>query len=181
MIVGLIGHVHNIEPTLIALNVRGVVYGVQVSLHTSSLLQEGQEVHLYTSLISKEGDQSLFGFLELEERALFVRLIKISGVGPKIALAILSVYTPSEFATLLETQHTKALQKVPGVGSKLASKIMFDLEGYLPSAHQDPAYIQAVQALESLGFKSLEVQKVCADLKGLSTEEMIKEALQKLR
>ncbi|MFC3847784.1 Holliday junction branch migration protein RuvA [Helicobacter baculiformis] len=182
MIVGLVGHALSVEPTFIVLQVGGVVYGVHVDLHTSTSIQEGQEVRLHTTLVVKEDSQTLFGFLDLEARALFERLLKISGVGAKIALAILSVYGPQDFATLLAERDVKALQKVPGVGGKLGAKIIFDLEGYLFGQVQTPRNEEAVRALESLGFKSIEVLKVCASLpKELSTQEIIKQALQRLR
>ncbi|WP_104695335.1 Holliday junction branch migration protein RuvA [Helicobacter salomonis] len=183
MIVGLVGCVERIEPTFITLYVNGVVYGVHVSLRTSACLQVNQEVRLDTILVLRKDAQNLFGFLESEECTLFARLLKINGVGSRIALAILSVYSVQDFTFLLETRDLKGLQKVPGVGSKLAGKIMLDLEGYWEhSVVSNPHTAEAILALESLGFKSTQARQVCVSLpKGLDTQEIIKQALQQLR
>ncbi|WP_121022009.1 Holliday junction branch migration protein RuvA [Helicobacter vulpis] len=183
MIVGLVGNVEGIEPTFITLNVSGVIYGVHVSLRASALLQEGQEARLYTTCIFKEDAHDLYGFLQPEERALFERLLKINGVGARVALSVLSLYGAPEFGALLKAHDLRGLQKVPGVGKKLAGKIMLDLEGYLAfGIAPNPHATEAALALESLGFKSDVVHKVCAGLPaGLNTQEIIKQALQQLR
>ncbi|WP_104759183.1 Holliday junction branch migration protein RuvA [Helicobacter bizzozeronii] len=186
MIVGLVGRVSLLAPTFVELEVQGVIYGVHISLQTSQQLQESQEVFLHTTPIFREDTHLLFGFLQRSEQEIFQRLIKISGVGPKVALAILSTYDPTEFETLIQAKDLKALQKVPSVGAKLAGKIMLDLAGYFVENQPSPApsvpLIQAVLALESLGFKKNEALKVCASLPpDLSTGERIKQALKQLK
>ncbi|WP_120952121.1 Holliday junction branch migration protein RuvA [Helicobacter sp. L8] len=181
MIVGLVGRIESIEPAFITVNVSGVVYGVHVSLRASALLQVDQETRLFTTPVFKEDAHHLYGFLAPEERALFERLLKINGVGARIALSVLSLYSAQEFSALLKAHDLKGLQRVPGVGGKLAGKIMLDVEGYLNTT-PSPRSTEATLALESLGFKSALVHKVCAALPaGLNTQEIIKQALQQLR
>lgn len=185
MVVGLVGSVYLVAPTFIELEVNGVVYGVHVSLQTSQGLAVGKRVHLHTTHMVREDSQALFGFLDRPQKEMFDRLIKISGVGPKVALAILSTYDAPEFASLIQAKDIKALQRVPSVGAKLAGKIMLDLAGYFVDAQEvetsEPLQ-QAVLALESLGFKGPEAMRVCASLpKGLNSQELIKQALKKLK
>ncbi|EPZ67743.1 Holliday junction DNA helicase RuvA [Helicobacter pylori UM038] len=182
MIVGLIGVVEKISALEAHIEVQGVVYGVQVSMRTSALLQAGQKARLKILQVIKEDVHLLYGFLEESEKILFERLLKINGVGGRIALAILSSFSPNEFENIIATKEVKRLQQVPGIGKKLADKIMVDLIGFFIQDETSPARNEVFLALESLGFKSVEINKVLKTLKPhLSTETAIKEALQQLR
>ncbi|AFI05403.1 Holliday junction branch migration protein RuvA [Helicobacter cetorum] len=181
MIVGLIGVVERISALEVHLEVHGVVYRVQVSMRSSASLQVGKEVRLKILQVIKEDAHLLYGFLEESEKILFERLLKINGVGGRIALAILSSFSPNEFENIIATKEVKALQQVPGIGKKLADKIMVDLIGFFIQDEMKPAQNEVFLALESLGFKNTEISKVLKTLKpNLSTEMAIKEALQQL-
>lgn len=180
MIIGLKGIVERVEPNFIALDVRGVFYGISVSLLSSMEIKKGEEIQLLISEVIREDAYLLFGFLHKMEQEIFERLIKINGVGPKVAMAILSTFSPSNFAQMIETKNIQALQKVPGIGAKGASKIMLDLAGFFDLStqanHQN--FKEASMALEGLGFKKSDIEKVLKKVKSQDTAGMIKEALQ---
>ena len=136
LIVGLRGVVCRIEPMFIEIEAGGVIYGVQMSLNATSALRmyieaDAQKiVKIICTHIIREDAHLLFGFVEDMERQTFERLIKINGVGPKVALAILSTYTPTHFASIIANKDIDALKKVPGIGAKGAGKIMVDVAGF---------------------------------------------------
>ncbi len=187
MIVGLHGKVVYKEPTFVHVDVQGIVYEVFISLHTFSALGSA-EVSLYTTQIIREDAQLLFGFLEMQEKTLFARLIKINGVGPKVAMAICSTYTPTQFATALNNKDVKAIQKVPGIGPKSAGRILVELNGFDAEILSEPAnssaslaYTQASEALEALGFKKDKIAKALAACEGEDTASLVKGALKLLQ
>ena len=123
------------------------------------------------------------------EKQTFERLIKISGVGPKVAIAILSTYTPTHFAKIIADKDIEALKKVPGIGAKGAAKIMVDIAGFFAQllqsqeesiAPSNNLKYEASLALQSLGFKRNEIQKVLEHIEALSVSEIVKEALKRL-
>lgn len=180
MIIGLRGRIESIEQNQIALEVSGVLYGVYVSLLCALELKKGMEIQFLISEIIREDAHLLFGFTQKIEQEIFERLIKINGVGPKVAMAILSTFNPQDFAQIVESKNIQALQKVPGIGAKGASKIMVDLAGFFDftqKGEQSPAFFQASLALESLGFKKSEIDKVFKKITAQDTSEIIKEAL----
>lgn len=194
MIVGLRGVIEDLQATFLELNVGGVIYGLGVSINTSAKLSEqrnsGAMVLVYCTQIIREDSHLLFGFADRIERLSFERLIKINGVGPKVALAILSTYTPQEFAEILQNKDIAALQRVPGIGAKGAGKIMVDLAGFFDGliAQKDSPNIahnetkEAVSALESLGFKSADIASVlkAMDTQNMQVAQIVKEALKLL-
>lgn len=219
MICGLVGKVHKLEAMRAEINVGGVIYSVSISVPTSSQLRakiEGaggaggvdsaradssgcgvldsglpNEVHLLITHIIREDAQLLFGFLDALERATFERLLKINGVGPKVALAILSTFSAQNFAQIVQSKDIKLLQKVPGVGAKSAGKILLDLAGFCkeilessaPNAEtppQDDAKNEAFLALEALGYKSAEIKKALSQVSANDTQSIIKDALRLL-
>ncbi|BEG58133.1 Holliday junction DNA helicase RuvA [Helicobacter sp. NHP21005] len=185
MLVGLRGVVAHTSPTFVEIEVQGVVYGVHVGVQTSQHLQVGTHTYLHTTLIVKEDSHTLYGFLKRAEKELFERLLKVNGVGPKAALAILSVYDAPAFSMCIQNKDLKALQRVPGVGAKMAGKIMLDLAGFVASeteASKSSEVQQAILGLQSLGFKAAEAIKICNSLpKDLDAASLIKLALQKLK
>ena len=186
MIVGLNGIVEYKEPGFVHLEVNGVVYEVFVSLQTFSAL-ESSKVKLFTSHIIREDAQLLYGFLEVSEKKMFERLIKISGVGPKVAMAICSTYTPTQFATVINNKDMNGVKKVPGIGPKSAGRILVELNGFdveLVSSSDEPksqAYSQASEALEALGFKKDKISKALSACEGDDTSSLVKEALRLLQ
>ncbi|RDU71196.1 Holliday junction branch migration protein RuvA [Helicobacter brantae] len=181
MIAGIRGIVEEIGIGKVLLEARGVIYDITLSLHTSSEIKKGEEIRLWITEIIREDAYLLFGFLHKEEQRIFERLIKINGVGPKVAMAILSTYTPQNFAQIVEQKNITALQKVSGVGAKGASKIMVDLAGFfdfsLEVSGDQKAKEEAILALEGLGFKKSEIEKVMKKVSAKDTAGMIKEAL----
>lgn len=186
MIVGLRGNVEYKEPSFVHVEVSGVVYEVFISLQTFSALGSA-EVKLHTSHIIREDAQLLYGFLDIAEKRLFERLIKISGVGPKVAMAICSTYSPSQFATVISSNDMIGVKKVPGIGPKSAGRILVELNGFaeeLVSSKSEPktrAFSEASEALESLGFKKDKISKALSSCEGSDTASLVKEALKLLQ
>jgi Holliday junction DNA helicase RuvA len=116
-----------------------------------------KEVELFTTHIIREDNQSLYGFIDINEKKLFDRVIKINGVGPKVALAICSTFTPSGFAQIVSSGDINMLKRVPGIGPKGAGRILVELSGFVLDTESDgssntPSVSEAMMALESLGF-----------------------------
>ena len=187
MIVGLIGNIVYKEPSFVHIEVSGVVYEVFVSLQSFSAIRS-DEVKLFTSHIIREDAQLLYGFMELSEKKLFERLIKINGVGPKVAMAICSTYTPAQFAVVINNKDVNGVKKVPGIGPKSAGRILVELSGFdaqLASSQNEDvssSFNQASEALESLGFKKDKISDALGrcDL-GSDTASLVKEALKLLK
>ena len=149
------------------INVGGVGFEVGMShASLSDLPAVGERVLVYTYLQVRDDGMALYGFLSLEEKALFEKLITVSGVGPKVALAALSSYSPAQLADLIAAQDVAAVQRIPGVGKKTASRIILELKGSLDQgigglfSQEQPAVNQALagarEALLSMGFSSTE-------------------------
>lgn len=183
MIVGIEGTVEHKEPTVVHLNVSGLIYEVFISLQTYGALRESR-VKLHTSHIIREDAQLLFGFFDKSEKVLFERLIKISGVGPKVAQAICSTFTPSQFAQVIAANDLAQLKRVPGIGPKSAGRILVELAGFdseLTTGIAPAASGEAALALESLGFKKEQVAKALAECESGDTASMVKAALKLLQ
>lgn len=185
MIVGLNGIVKYKEPSFVHVDVSGVVYEVFISLQTFSALAN-EKIELFTSHIIREDAQLLYGFFDMSEKKLFQRLIKINGVGPKVAMAICSTYTPSQFATVINNKDMNGVKKVPGIGPKSAGRILVELNGFdaeLISSEtpQNRSHSEATEALESLGFKKDKISKVLSACSGQDTASLVKEALKLLQ
>jgi len=185
MIIGIKGIVEKKDPThLHILTNSGLIYEVFVSLHCSASVKES-EVKLYTTHIIREDAQLLYGFLDINEKRMFDTLIKINGVGPKVAMAICSTFTPQTFAQIVESKDVGMLKRVPGIGPKSAGRILVELGGFSlemagESNPASKAHNEAAMALESLGFKKEHITKVLSQCIGSDTESLIKEALKKL-
>ena len=186
MIVGIEGKVVKKEPTLIHINVQGLTYEVFVSINCSSAIID-ENVQLHTTQIIKEDSNNLYGFLDSNEKKLFDTVIKINGVGPKAAMAICSTFTPSSFAQIVETSDVAMLKRVPGIGPKGASRILVELSGFVVSGEDAKENnfgenaAAAVMALESLGFKKDQINKVLTTCTQTDTSGIVKEALKKLQ
>ena len=182
------------QPPTILLDVQGVGYELEASMSTFYNLPEcGENIILHTHLVVREDAQLLYAFHSLSERLMFRNLIKISGVGPKLALTILSGMSAEDFTRCILEEDSKALTKLPGVGKKTAERLVIELKDRLekdssialPGA---PAKIErqsnpvndAVSALISLGYKAQQASQMVRDLdvEEKSTEEIIRAALQ---
>ncbi|WP_457743504.1 Holliday junction branch migration protein RuvA [Sulfurimonas sp.] len=187
MIVGLNGKVVYKEPSFVHIDVNGVVYEVFISLHTFSSLPK-DEVSLFITHIIREDAQLLFGFADMSEKKMFTRLIKINGVGPKVAMAICSTYTPSQFATIINNKDVNGVKKVPGIGPKSAGRILVELNGFdaeilttTGTSNGSLAFSEASEALESLGFKKDKITKALSSCEATDTASLVKGALKLLQ
>ena len=178
MIAGLKGKVFKKQINSVLIDVRDIIYEVNVSINSYSSL-EG-EVFLYITEIIREDSYTLYGFTDEYEKKMFDTLIKINGVGPKVALAICSTFTPPTFASIVQTKNVSALKQVPGIGPKSGSRILVELSEFSVEGVVDNSVGDAINALEGLGFKKDAITKAIKDIKSNSTEEIIKLALKKL-
>ncbi|MBS0377380.1 MAG: Holliday junction branch migration protein RuvA [Proteobacteria bacterium] len=188
MIGSLRGRIASKVPPQLTLEVGGVGYEVEAPLSTFFHLPAvGAEVHLLTHLVVREDAHVLYGFATEEERRLFRSLIKVSGVGPKIALALLSGISVSDFHACIQSQDTAALTRVPGIGRKTAERLIVEmrdrltapeLAGQAPGGAPSPE-AEAYDALVALGYRPAEATRLlkAAGPGTQSTEELIRRAL----
>lgn len=187
-------------PFLLLEMANAFTYEVQASMHTFYQLPElGQEVMLYTQFIVREDGHYLYGFGDPQERALFSQLLKVNGVGPKVALGILSKIESSELIACVEQQDIAALQRVPGIGRKTAERLVIEMRDRLSAfvnqeAHKTIAMMggktdisrqhqqDAIAALIALGYKNQEASRAVLQIKGdnLSVEMLIRGALKNM-
>jgi len=186
------------QPPGVVVDVAGVGYEIQVPMTTLfDLPGLGEEVTLLTHFVVREDAQLLYGFLAQEERRLFRELIKVSGVGPKLALALLSGMDARAFSQCLQRDDVSALVALPGVGRKTAVRLLIEmrdkagkwLEELAPAAANPQVAVSAVsvdfrteaeQALVALGYKLPEAARLVSSVEsdeGESSEELIRRAL----
>ncbi len=186
------------QPPSILIDVQGVGYELEASMTTFYNLPEcGESIILHTHLVVREDAQLLYGFHSLSERLMFRNLIKISGVGPKLALTILSGMSAEDFTRCIVEEDSKALIKLPGVGKKTAERLVIELKdrlqkedsislpgasaiGRAATIKQTNPVNDAVSALISLGYKAQQASQMVRDLdvEDKSTEDIIRAALQ---
>ena len=175
------------------LDVNGVGYELLASLTTFVDLPEiNEEVTLYTHLIVREDAHTLFAFSSINERALFRILLKVNGVGPKMALAIVSGMTANEFGQRVHNNDVAGLTKLPGVGKKTAERLIIEMRDRLPKPSEQsdtdgmkaPTTMrsledEAIAALLALGYKPTQASQMVAKYssEGLSVEEVVRKAL----
>ena len=164
-------------PNLALVECGGVGYAAAISLSTYGLLAEaGAEVILHTELLVRENEISLLGFATAQERELYRLLIKVDGVGPKLALAALGALPLEDLVQAIRTRDVKALTRIPGVGKKTAEKLCFELSEKMggisglsglggPGSAGDPWESDLRSALTNLGFKEEMVLPVVAELR----------------
>ena len=177
----------------IIIECNGVGYDVETPMSTFlGLPPVGDELFLFTHLVVREDAQTLYGFATEEERALFRLLLKISGVGAKIGLAVLSAMSVDGFRRCVEYEDSASLVKVPGIGRKTAERLIIEMRDRIDtgSAQSEATTVtveagarsEAVDALVALGYKPREVQKLIGDLDvdGKSAEDIIRQALRQV-
>lgn len=181
-------------PNLIVLNVAGVGYAVETTTPSFMLLAtETKTVNLLVHTQVREDAINLYGFLEVEERALFRALIKVNGIGPKSAMGILSAMSPNLFIQAIQLQDKSMLTKLPGIGAKTAERMLIDMRDILkdtsfadislaPLPTASLAVQEAISALEVLGYRAHEAAKVVKKLEGEAkdSQTLIKLALKHL-
>ena len=191
------------QPPEVLLEVGGVGYEVQMPMSCFYDLPEiGKEAAIHTHFVVREDAQLLYGFNHKQERALFRELIKTNGVGPKLALAILSGMTATQFVLSVEREEISSLVKLPGVGKKTAERLVVEmkdrLKGWVSHDLFSPAMVtlpasepelrapdvteDAASALVALGYKPQQASQIVSKIakEGMSVEEIIRESLRSL-
>lgn len=173
------------------IEVNGIGFEVGMSAKSLAHLPErGKPVQVYTVLQVREDGMALFGFATREEREVFNRLVGVSGVGPKVALGILSTFTPEEFVDTVSNEDVSMLTRIPGIGKKSAARIVLELKGSLEKgmiasqAKQGGSSVGikgATEALLSMGFTPQEAELALRDAPALSDESaLLQYALKRL-
>jgi Holliday junction DNA helicase RuvA len=195
MIAHLRGRLFSKRPGQAIVEAAGVGYDVTISVPTfTALPAEGAEVSLHIHTQVREDLLALFGFLELQEKRLFERLITVSGVGPKLAVTILSGLNPERTVAAIRAQDHATLTRIPGVGKKLAERLVVELKDKLEDMATAPAVASAgpaaedvLSALVNLGYQRPAAQKAIETAVGKnkaageSFDELFRAALQLIR
>ncbi len=201
MIGSLRGILRDKQPPSLLLEVNGVGYEVEAPMSTFYQLPDsGEEVFLYTHLVVREDAQLLYGFHTLDERRLFRALIRVNGVGPRLALAILSGISAAEFAACVQDNDTASLVRLPGIGKKTAERLIVEMRDRMedwqaarlpagetgeggaaataPAAGRGAAR-EAITALVALGYRPQEASRMVSglDIEGMDSEDIIRAAL----
>ena len=190
------GMIVHIEPNLAVVDCGGVGYACRTSNTTLSGLRKGQKGRLYTYLNVGEGVFELYGFASQGELGSFKQLISVSGVGPKAAIAILSATTPEGLAMAVITGDEKTLTAAPGIGKKIAQRIILELKDKIAKEQKEAGLtavspvapiegnksVEAAQALAVLGYSQSDISTALKglDAQSLSLEELIRQALRKM-
>ena len=202
MIAWLKGRILEKHAPELVLDVNGVGYEIHAPMTTFYALPESGTVELFIHFVVREDAQLLFGFATKDERSLFRSLIKVNGVGPKLALAILSSIEPQAFVQCVQHDDVQALVKIPGIGKKTAERLLVEMrdrlkdwymQGEATLAPSRAAVIgaaganimvqEAESALIALGYKPAEAAKMIAAVNGdgiTSAEELIRAALKRM-
>ena len=195
MIGQLKGQIISKNPPEVLLEVGGIGYELLCPMSTFYRLDNSSEdTLLFTHLSIKEDSHTLFGFISKDEKNMFRELIRVNGVGPKVALAILSHLSVSSLVDCIVSEDADLLAKTPGIGKKTALKLIVELQDRLSKIDlfgspgtssqfkrsSNPNTKQAIEALQSLGFKTKEANKMVSKIedKDLTTEQLIRLALQ---
>lgn len=186
MIASLKGLILRKEEDSVILDVKGVGYLIRCSKHSLKDVG-GKDIFrfwIYTHV--REDALELFGFSRIEEKELFVSLLKVNGIGPKMATQILSASSPEKLVSSIKKEDVKGLSELPKIGKKKAEQIIFHLRGKLPSLNSSQtkefvAKEEIISALVNLGFKPSDVKTVVEDMEeDTDLQEGIKEGLQSL-
>ena len=195
MIGHLKGQIISKNPPEILLEVSGIGYELLCPMSTFYELGNlNDEILLFTHLSIKEDAHTLFGFISKDEKNIFRELIRVNGVGPKVALSILSHLAVPSLIECIANEDSDLLAKTPGIGKKTALKLIVELQDRLSKVEltsssisnnaiqksSNPSTQQAIEALQSLGFKTKEANNMVLKIedKDLSTEQLIRQALQ---
>ena len=163
MIAHLTGTVRHLTTEKVILEVSGVGYSISITPRTSTHIVLGSELTLSTTLVVREDSMTLFGFLDSRDRDIYETLQTVTGIGPKVALAITGALTPDELARAISLEDIAAIEKVPGIGRKGAQRLILELKGKLVSDTLTPQLTthsavrdQLLSALTGLGFSAKE-------------------------
>ena len=183
MIYYLHGTIQKIFQDSLVIDVNGVGYLLLVS-HPDKY-NEGEVTTIYTYQVIREDEEYLVGFISEEEKAVFLSLIRVKGLGPKSAINALSATTPEQIINAISSNNVTYLKKLPGIGAKAAAQIILDLKGQLTGGDKgDPTvYEDVYDALKEMGFKGAAIDRVLATINepDASVEDILRIALQKLQ
>lgn len=192
------GFVAGKDSESVVVDVNGVGFKIFTSQTSAAGCEEGENVKFFTYLSVKEDDISLYGFLTLSELRIFKELINVNGVGPKVAISVLSQISVSDFSAAVVTGNHKLLSKVKGIGPKLAQRIVLELKDRLVGSVQredlpqaevkvsgnalfgkDPVFEDAVEALIVLGHNPAKARAIVASVykEGMALEDIVKASL----
>lgn len=183
------GTVHEVKAEHVTVVTGGIGFSIYSNPRTLAQLRHGQEVQLHTTLVGREDSLTLFGFLTADERDTHQKLQSVSGVGPRIALAALEVFTPDELRTALAHKDEAALQRIPGIGKKSAQRLIVNIGDKLGpattlttpalSATATDTANEVISALTSLGWPAPRAKEVVSTFagSGLNTADMLRAAL----
>lgn len=193
MITHLTGQLHEKKAPILVIGVNGIGYEIHAPMSTFYQLPDvGNTITLLTHFVVREDAQLLFGFQTEQERRLFRALIKVNGVGPKLALTILSGIETDDFIACIQAQNNTRLTKIPGIGKKTAERLVIEMRDTLSSWHvavptvasidSNEVIQDAISALTALGYKSQEASRVVTQLHqpSHSNEQLIRLALQQI-
>lgn len=192
MIGRLRGRIAAREGNVLTVDVQGVGYEVEVTTVTvASSGPADTSVELFTQLVARDDSMTLFGFRSLAERSLFRVLVRVNGVGPKLAMTVLGALPPEELARCVADRDTGLLTRVPGIGKKTAERIVMELQDRLDDipvaagaapVKADREAADAVSALVALGWRPAEARRVVESVHvdGESTEDLIRSALKRM-
>ena len=187
------GRIEDIFLDKIIVDVNGIGYRINSSLVSASQVTKGSIEKIFTYLVVREDEMTLYGFKTREELNMFQKLLSVSKVGPKVAASILSMYNTSTLGQFILSNNIGAISKVSGVGKKTAERIILELkdkidandsiidEGIVEVVTASSKNEEAIEALLTLGYTKYEINKVLDGVgDGLTTEEIIKLALKRL-
>lgn len=170
------------ESNYIVLENNGIGYQIYVANPFSFPLNEEVKVYIYSHI--KEDEHSLYGFLNPEEKELFLKLLNVKGVGPKLIMPMLATGSVAGIIDAIDRENILYLKKFPKVGEKVARQIILDLKGKLASVSDTPAiggFDELVSVLEGLGYKTNDIKKILPNMDAsLPIESQVKEALKQL-
>ena len=182
------------KPPVLEINVHGIVYEVLAPMGTFYHLTESTPVMLFTHFVVREDAHQLYGFASVTERSLFRALIKVNGVGPKLALTVLSGMSATQFMECITMEDADQLTRIPGIGKKTAQRLLIDIKDRLkeidlsdvslntsaPHLEEHSPQADALAALTALGYKPVDAKKAITALKidDANSEQLIKGALQ---
>lgn len=185
------GTVVDIIADKIVMEINGVGFGINSTANSISRITKGQYATIYTHLVVREDELSLYGFLSVEELSMFRLLLSVTKIGPKVASAILSTHTPDRLGVYILNEDIKLISKAPGVGKKTAERIILELRDkvdefsagyeYKPYEEEDTGSNdnEIVEALMALGYNKIEAERAfqAAKNEDSDTENILKNAL----
>ena len=193
MITQIIGRLVEKTPTQVVIDCNGVGYAVNISLHTFSQINDGENIKLYTHLQVREDSHTLFGFNTTIERSVFLLLISVSGIGSSTARMMLSSLEPLQIKREIISDDLNTIKSVKGIGLKTAQRVLIELkdkmlnlqvEGEIQNFGNNTIKDEALSALEVLGYTRKQSERILDSIiqsaPESSVEELIKEALNKL-